>query len=337
MPRPKPSSDLIRRLEKHLDQKKWFREGEKILIACSGGPDSVALTYLINKIAGSRRWNLSLIHFHHGLRGRHADRDAKFVRRTARRLGMEFYSGRGNVAALARREKLSIEEAARKARYDFLIQTARRLKIRKVLLAHTLDDQAETVMMRVLQGTGLRGLIGIREKLNLNGILFLRPLLSFSKEELLGFLKAEKISYQKDESNFSMNFLRNKIRRKLMPLLERDVNPRVMSALARIPEILQDENDILENLFVRAWKDSVPRQRTAKGIKLRAKAFFNLAPALQFRVLDGALRRVHPASGLSFEAWKSIRPALSGKRGRWTLPQRLDLVVTPSAVNICKM
>ena len=321
--------------EKILREQNLISPNDKILIACSGGPDSVALVRLL---AGLRKkWNLKMgvLHFDHHLRGRASRRDARFVRHLAKKNKLRFYGGSGPVKRLADSEALSIEEAARRLRYDFFCQTARRCGFLKVATAHTRNDQAETVLMRMIQGTGLRGLCGIRPRVLMRGVTFVRPLLFFAKTEVLDFLKQNRISWCRDASNDSLRFMRNKIRKKILPLLEQELNPRAMEALSRIPAILSAESETLDLFEAQAWKDVFKKAGPGK-VEFHRRRFLGLPEALQFRLLERALKRLDPSSGLNFEAWQKVRSYLARGRGRHSLPKDIDFDLTSKAASIYK-
>jgi tRNA(Ile)-lysidine synthase len=218
-------------------------------------------------------------------------------------------------------------------RYDFFLKTAKRHKIKKVVLAHTLGDQAETVLMRILQGTGLRGLQGIREVCKTKGVSFIRPLLTFTKKELLNFLRVEGINYRKDESNDSLQFLRNRIRLELIPALQRDFNPRIVEALSRIPAIVSEESELIGELEAKAWKKTFRKIRGEK-VELRRAPFLKYHPALQFRLVDKALKLLDRQSGLSFEAWERLRRGLVRPRFCCSLPKDIDFAMTPKNLTL---
>ncbi len=328
------SRDLLPRFEARLREKDFFRSGDRILVACSGGPDSVTLTHLLSRLASKNRWRLGMLHYDHRLRTA-SKADERFVRELARKLRLDYYRSSGDVKREALRTKTSIEEAARKMRYDFFLKTAKRLKVTKVALAHTLGDQAETVLMRLLQGTGLRGLQGIRETNKLCGISFIRPLLGFTKKELLGFLRAEKGPFRKDGSNDSVQFLRNRIRLELIPSLEKDFNPRVVEALARIPAIVAGESELIAELEEKAWKKTFKKIRGGK-VELRHTPFLKSHPALQFRLVERALKKLDRQSGLSFEAWERLRKELGRSCYRCSLPRDIDFRLTPKSITLFK-
>jgi tRNA(Ile)-lysidine synthase len=334
-PMTQASKNLLGRFEAHLLEKSFFGSGERILVACSGGPDSVALFHLLHELSPENKWELGLVHFNHQLRPGAAKTDERFVKTLARKFHVPFDSGTGNVKHEARETKTSIEEAARKMRYDFFLKTAKRRRIKKVVLAHTLGDQAETVLMRILQGTGLRGLQGIREVYKIKGVSFIRPLLTFTKEELLNFLRMKGIASRKDESNGSSQFLRNRIRLKLIPMLQRDFNPRIVEALSRIPAIVSEESELIAGLEERAWKKTFKKIRGVK-VELRRAPFLKCHPALQFRLVDKALKLLDRQSGLSFEAWERLRRGLARPRFCCSLPKDIDFALTPKNLALYK-
>lgn len=328
-------TDLASLFEKKLILSGLIKPGDKVFVACSGGPDSVALVHLLNALKVTWKLKLGLIHFHHGLRARTASRDMLFVARLAKRLEIPCVTGRGNVRKQAISEKLSVEEAARQARYDFFSREASRRKIAKIALAHTLDDQAETVLMRMIQGTGLQGLQAIRETRQLGRSVLVRPLLPFSKAQILAYLKNEKKTFCRDETNDSEDFLRNRLRQKVLPLLEKKFNPRVREALARIPAVISEEAQALELWEIAAFQSACV-QASSKQIVLSRPLFKQLPPAIQFRVLRRALEKLDPRSGLPFDAWEILRGSLSRPRYRHSLKRDLDLSLTPEKIMVYK-
>jgi tRNA(Ile)-lysidine synthase len=328
-------SNLLSRLKEHLREKRFFKARQKILIACSGGPDSVALFHLLRSLSAEPLWELGLAHFNHQLRPGDAKRDERFVKNLARKYKVPFFRGTGSVKREAQRTKASIEEAARRMRYDFFLRTAQAKKFQAVALAHTRDDQAETVLMRVLQGTGLRGLQGIREKFRKGRVTWVRPLLVFTKKELLSYLSQERIPFRLDRSNDSSRFVRNRIRLELIPGLQRDFNPRVVEALSRIPAIVAGESALIAELEEKGWKKTF-KKKCGKKIELRRPVFLKFPPALQFRIVGKALKKLDGQSGLSFEAWERIRQGLARSRYRCSLPKDIDFTLTSKNLTIYK-
>ena len=211
------------------------RQGDRVLIALSGGPDSTALAHLLS--LWRRKHGLTLIaaHVHHGLSAQN-DIALSIARSTAKKLGIPFYFKKIRVRVLAKKGKLSLEEAGRDARYAFFQSLSRRLKARKVATGHTRDDQAETVMMRIIRGCGLHGLAGIPVKRPLGKAQVIRPLLNCSKSDLLRFLKENKIHFQTDRSNTSARFTRNRVRNELLPWIQKNLNPSIHDTLAGFAE-----------------------------------------------------------------------------------------------------
>ena len=326
---------LVTKFKKHLSTGSLIAPGDTVYVACSGGPDSVALFRLLRQLAPEWKLRLGLIHVHHSLRGKSADRDAEFVRRLAAKYKVPFVLGKKKVRQMARKEKFSIEEAAREARLEFFQETAKKRRIRKIALAHTQDDQAETVLMRILKGTGMRGLSGIRQQLVFGKLKLVRPMLQLTKKEILDWLAEEKISFREDASNRSVKFVRNRVRNKLLPLLEKEFNPRMKEALARIPEIINQENEMLADLESAAWS-RVYLKKGKKAIQLDREAFSRFPAPLQFRLLNRALKQIDSKSGISFDRWQELSPQLERRDFRWSLQRDIDLSLSPLQMKLYK-
>ena len=169
----------------------------------------------------------------------------------------------------------------------------------------------------------------------MDGVVFVRPLLSFSKPAVLNFLKENRIAYCRDASNDSVRFVRNRIRKKILPVLERELNPRVIEALSRIPAILSAENETLDFFEEKAWRRVLGKKQKRK-IVFRRRDFLSLPEALQFRILGRAVKRMDTASGLNFEAWQKIRGVLARGRGRHSLPKDIDFSLTSKKASLYK-
>ncbi len=209
-------SPLARRVWRSLQRQGLLKTDERVAIAVSGGSDSVALVWLMREIASAGHIQVSgLMHLNHGLRGQDADDDETFCRALAARLGWPFEAERVDAAALARSRAQSIETAGRAARYEFFADAARRLGADVVMTGHTLDDQAETVMLRLLRGAGTRGLTGVRARRG----PYVRPLLHTRRADLREYLAAIGEPFREDASNEDRSIPRNRVRHELMPLM----------------------------------------------------------------------------------------------------------------------
>jgi tRNA(Ile)-lysidine synthase len=208
------------------------KAGDTLILAVSGGADSMALLHAFSQARRTLGFRLIIAHFDHNLRAS-SGKDLLFVERAALGLGLECVT---QVNRRAVPEKGSVEAFARECRYDFLFRTARRFKASAVVTAHTKDDLAETVLMRVLRGTGLLGLRSILPCRVMGGIKLVRPLLIFSRQEVEDFLKSIKARFITDPTNASLDFTRNKIRRQLIPCMEREYQAGVKDNLARLAE-----------------------------------------------------------------------------------------------------
>lgn len=195
--------------------------GGRVLAAVSGGPDSVCLAHWLAVQARRKDLKIRLLHVHHGLRGRAADRDAAFVEALGARLGLPVSVAYADVRALARARGLGLEEAGRKERYRRLAALARRGGFSAVATGHQLDDQAETVLLHLLRGSSLEGLGGISPKRDfLPGVSLIRPLLALTREEVRTYLEVHELDSRRDRTNLDPRFSRNWVRLKVLPLLE---------------------------------------------------------------------------------------------------------------------
>lgn len=307
---------MIKRIERELKAEKLIAPGERIVIGVSGGADSIALLHVLYEISTSRGWNLDLTvaHLDHGLRGAASTDDAGFARELAERLELRFVSETRDVQADSDRTGTSVEEAARNARYAFFSSVCTRAGARKVATGHQADDNAETILQRVLRGTGLRGLAGIprrREITPRSGIEVVRPLLRISGAEVRAFLGERGIAHREDASNSSTAFTRNRIRNELLPLAENAVNPGVRDALARLGEQASWLNDFLGETVQRTFATLVIDQ-TDQLLSLNASALARKSTIVQSEIVRLAYRAFGLGEqALSFHHLKSALDLLA--------------------------
>ncbi len=250
--------ELLEIVRATVEKHKMFSPPEKVLVACSGGPDSTALLYLLREMG----LELAVAHFNHHLRGAESDRDAGFVRDLAASLGFEFFSGEADVAETSRRERGNLEDCARRLRRSFLRSSATQCGAGKIALGHTTDDLIETFFMKLMRGSGRTGLTAIAP---VHGI-FVRPLIDIRKALLIDYLHEHGLSFVIDSSNTDTRFLRNHLRAGLIPQLEAISSgslERIKSTIA----ILQWEESYLKGLAQDAFDRCCQhKSRQATGI-----------------------------------------------------------------------
>ncbi|MGH7166676.1 MAG: tRNA lysidine(34) synthetase TilS [Nitrospiraceae bacterium] len=279
---------LLRRVSASLRAKQLVEPGARILVAVSGGPDSVALLSLLTALAPS--WNLTLlgVHINHGLRGDESEEDARFVSALCERLGIRLVIERVDLAEAAARPKgQSLQELARDRRYAAMARVASELSADKLALGHTADDQAETLIMWMLRGSGTGGLAGIPVA---RGPLFIRPLLEITRAEILEYLTAEGITFRSDSSNTASLYLRNRVRHGLLPAFKR-FNPGVVKVLMRQADILREEDRCLERLTA-AHLTALSCTEADGRVLVDRDGLLALPLALQRRVIRAVIRRV---------------------------------------------
>jgi tRNA(Ile)-lysidine synthase len=281
----------------------------KILVALSGGVDSVALVLGL-KEAGV---DVSVAHLDHGTRNGLSADDAAWVESFAQSLGIPFTVKRVDVPALADDSKQSFEEVARTIRYDFLVDMARTEGCDCIATGHHADDQAETVMMRVVRGTSLKGLCGIPGVGDWDGMPIVRPLLDVSRVDIEAYMAAQGVEFREDHSNTDRKYVRNRIRHTLMPFLREHFNPQVDEALRRLSQVSKDEDALLDALSHTAFTACV------KGDEIDRVAFDALHRAEQRRVL---VRLAHDIGALAdFDRVKGalnfITSGATGQRYDW--------------------
>ncbi len=218
-----------------------LRDGQGLLVALSGGADSVALLHLLLTLKDARSLRIEAAHVEHGIRGEESKQDLRFVRELCQQWNVPLHVRCVDAPAHARRTGQNLEQAARELRYAFLEETRAQRGLDKIVLAHHLDDQAETVLLHLIRGSALRGLTGMQAE---SGRL-LRPLLTVSREELRAYLNQNGLSFREDSSNRDVHYSRNRLRLEVMPLLK-GINPDAAQSIARCAQSLREDEDYLD-------------------------------------------------------------------------------------------
>lgn len=256
---------IINKVNDTIKTHNLIQKGDKILIGVSGGPDSVALLHILNSLSRKFEFSLYIAHLDHMLR-KDSIKDAEFVKKLSKILKIPLVIGRVNVKTLSK--NISIEEGGRNSRLEFFFKVARKIKANKIALAHNLDDQAETVLMRILRGTGLNGISGILPKRKISGYEIIRPLLEVKRSEIEIYLRENKIEARQDRTNFKDIYFRNKIRNNLLPFLENNYSPNVKELLANLAENSASDYQLLELMTARAMKGAKTKFNLKKLSKL---------------------------------------------------------------------
>jgi len=302
-------SEFIQKIEDTILSGRLVGRGQALLVAVSGGVDSMVLLHVLATLASRHRWKLTVAHFNHRLRGRSSDADERFVRATAKKLGLPFASDSADVKGLAKAEGLSIEMAARRCRHAFFSRVTKAQGIKRIALAHHADDQVELFFLRLLRGAGTQGLSGMKLEAAApwnQGIRLIRPLLGRAREEIVSFAQESGIRHREDASNQSSEFLRNRVRHELLPLLRHRFQPALNKVVLRQMDILSADAELLHTKAER-WR------------RERRKPFGALPVAIQRRILQLELEDLKVAP--EFDLIESLRASpgkiINVSRQRW--------------------
>ncbi|HLY60302.1 MAG TPA: tRNA lysidine(34) synthetase TilS [Terriglobia bacterium] len=295
--------DLYSRWLTEVRKNRYFHAGERVGVAVSGGPDSILLFNFMHQSAGALGLTIAAVHFNHHLRGAESDADEQFVRERAHEFGVAWLRGEADVARAARESRRNLEATARDLRYRFFNSLVSQGKLDKVVTAHTANDQAETVLLRLMRGTGARGLGGIYPVLD--GKIF-RPFLGVTRNEVEMEIEKRKLEFRVDSSNLNPKLRRNKVRRELLPLLQKEYNPEIIKLLKELSDRSRDDEEALELL---AYERGHPwRVREGREERIPSRALTEFPVAVGRRVLRQMIlsARGH-LKGITFQHIEALR------------------------------
>jgi len=282
--------DLLEKVKETIQRYRLFTPGDRVLVALSGGPDSVCLLHLLVRLQATWQLDLHAVHVHHGLRAS-ADEDAAFCQRLAQQLAIPFTLCRVDVPAAVAATGESVQEAARRLRYQELEAAAAQLGAGCVAVGHHRNDQAETVLMNLLRGAGLRGLRGMLPRQG----LVVRPLLDIARADIEAYCREQGLEPLRDPSNEQLTYLRNRIRHELLPLLAREYNPQIVDHLVHLADIVREEYALLATRTAELLNQHA--QPADNGWELALPGLLGLTKADQRRLVRGLYRRLLEPEG----------------------------------------
>jgi tRNA(Ile)-lysidine synthase len=306
--------ELVRRMAAYGVLHRLWKAGDRILVAVSSGADSVALLHLLRLLGREMNFELTVVHLDHGLRGKAAREDRRWVEELASRLELPCIAARREVGPVQETGGYSPEEAARRVRYDFFREVSRRTGIKVLALGHQADDQAETVLLRLLRGGRPAALAGMLPARREGELLLVRPLLAFRREDLLAFLDEIGEEFRRDLSNRDLSFLRNRVRHRLLPLLEKEYSPRCRELLVELAEREREREGYLRGRLDERCRELF--RRTAEGPALACGRFLRAAAlergeALRYLLARGGVSSPHRRH---FRALERLAAGPSGRR-----------------------
>ena len=303
-----------------INKHNLIESGDKIVIGISGGPDSVCLLHILSRLKDKLDIELYAAHLNHQIRGIEAQKDALYVSEICDEMGITYFLKSIDVPKYCKDNSLSIEEGARKLRYEMFDEIKKRTKSNKIAIGHNLNDQAETVLMRIMRGTGLQGLRGI-EYARENGVI--RPLLDIERKDIEEYCKVHNLNPRIDESNLENIYTRNKIRLELIPYMTDNFNTNLIESIVRMSNSLRSDSDYIEAEAESKFKDIC--KVTSDTVDIKINGFSKLHNAIKVRVLRKGIKSIlgdmnfidqkHIEDVLEFESESKINKMLTLPRG----------------------
>ncbi|MDD3498443.1 MAG: tRNA lysidine(34) synthetase TilS [Candidatus Moranbacteria bacterium] len=275
-------NSFIKKIQSFSKRFDLWEKGSKIIVGVSGGPDSVCLLDILTMLKKRNNFEILIAHVNYGLRGGDSDKDEIFVKKLAQKYGLELEI----LNAEKESGKNPTENFLRDIRYDFFEKLRRKNNFDLIAVAHNMDDQAETVLMRLIRGSGLQGLGSIRPKNN----CIIRPLINISREEIIGYLKKNNLRYRTDKTNKENKFLRNKVRNKLIPYLEKNYNPSIKKTLAGLAESVSDDYHFISRSADKAGEKIVSKKKYS--VEMSVREILKLHHSLQRQVIRNSILKI---------------------------------------------
>lgn len=327
--------DIESKVLEFIKREQLIERHDQLLIAVSGGIDSIVMLYMLARMSEKLEIPAPIVaHVNHKLRGKESDRDEQFVRSIAEELGLVFISESFDIKVLSQKEKKSVQETARKYRIRYLEETAKRLSCNKISTGHNQDDLAETTLMWISRGSGLKGASGIMPKRG----KFVRPLLVCSRHEIARYAEDKGIIHVEDSSNSKLDYIRNIIRKEVLPLIEHRCYPGAKKNIARFSELIRVDMDYLEDKAADLTKNLTTLSNSNLEISIEIDDLLGLHPALRGRIIRHMVNEVYgKLENLSFHHVEKILELCAEREGglrKLCIPGDIEAVRTYSKLLI---
>ncbi len=270
--------------EKVIDTIKKYKlieKGDKIVLGVSGGPDSIAMLDILKDLRNKFEFDIYVCHLNHMIRGQDAINDQKYVEQYCNKNQIEFFTKNVNIIEISNNQKIGTEECGRNARYNFFEEILEKTKSNKIATAHNKNDNAETVLMHLLRGSGISGLRGIKPIRNNK---FIKPLIECDRKEIEEYCKQKNLNPCIDKTNFENTYTRNKIRNIIIPYIKKEFNPNIIETLSRLSEVVSSEDDFLDRITQKEFENIVLLENEHQ-IDLKLKEFNLLDNVIKNRLI----------------------------------------------------
>lgn len=322
-----------------INKYELIKKGDKIVVGLSGGPDSVCLLHILNRM--KEEWNLEIYaaHLNHQIRGIEAQKDAFYISKLCEDLGITFFIKSIDVPKYCEENGLSIEEGARKLRYEMFYEIKHNIKANKIAIGHNLNDQAETILMRMMRGTGLQGLKGIDY---IRDGVIIRPILDIERHDIEEYCKQNNLNPRIDQTNLESIYTRNKIRLELIPYMKDNFNSNIIESIVRMGNSLRSDNDYIENESLKKFKEL--SNITKDSVELNLNEYINLHNSIKVRVLRNSIKEIlgdtnfidqrHIDDIIELEEDSKIDKVINLPRGVFVYRKKNSLVFTTKEIVI---
>ena len=316
-----------------INRHNLIEKGDKIVLGISGGPDSVCLLHILNRLKKMFDIEIYAAHLNHQIRGIEAQKDALYVTQLCEEMGIKYFVRSIDVPKYCEENKLSIEDGARKLRYDMFYEIMSKTHANKIAIAHNMNDQAETVLMHIMRGTGLQGLRGIEY---IRDQIIIRPLLDIERSEIEGYCEQYNLNPRIDQTNLDPIYTRNKIRLKLLPYMRDNFNSNVIKSIVRMSKSVKEDSDYIEENALMKFEEICIV--SDESVDIAVDLFINLHNAIKYRVLRYAIKYVlgdtnfidqkHILDIIELEPEKKIGKKLNLPRGLFVYRKKNSIIIT---------
>ena len=283
---------LEEKVLKFIKENNLIEENDKVVLGVSGGPDSIAMFYILNKLTKHLKFEIFVAHINHGIREESTD-DEQYVENWCKKLNVPFFTLNCKVKELAKDQKMGLEETGRKVRYDFFDEIAKKTGSNKIAIAHNKNDNVETIIMNIMRGSGSKGLCGINARQG----KYIRPLIGITREEIEDYCTRENLEPRIDKTNFENIYTRNKVRNIVIPYIKEEFNPNILTTLERLSEIIKEQEEFIKDETMKYYKNILVDEIKSKEneyniIILDLKKFNQLPKIIEKNIVFIAIQKL---------------------------------------------